>query len=414
MDPFERVEGDSVLVPHSIWSPPDPGEALGREFVGLFDTGPLPKAIETPTLQWAYAEVVRRSRAESGPALVAVEIEVQSGKIGIGVLSRDETRFHNEWFAEPRGRVVVYLPVADLADVAAIVIRNVRPGDVASTASVSRLAVFERVDPQAGPFGARDSLAMEDEARALREFDENGLPRLRHKWTELPNPVFGRIQAAEILAKSDNDLNAYYDATFAELRNRVLQGIDTPRAWYLTLYEHAFVGKRVLEVGSGLGLDMLALSRGTREWVCLDITPGSIENIRRVARLRGRNNVSAHVIESVDDLPDIGPVDVIWCNGSMLNAPFAFAARESRSLLKFLPVGGRWVELCYPRERWVAEGALPFHRWGEVTDGLGTPWMEWYDKDKLLRRLEPAKFNTLFSFNYAENTLNWFDLVRIG
>jgi hypothetical protein len=98
----------------------------------------------------------------------------------------------------------------------------------------------------------------------------------------------------------------------------------------------------------------------------------------------------------------------------MINAPFSFSARESRRLLEHLPAGGRWIELCYPKVRWEREGYRPYYRWGEKTDGLGTPWMEWYDTAKLLQRLEPGQFQVYLSLDIHNADFNWFDLLRIG
>lgn len=81
-------------------------------------------------------------------------------------------------------------------------------------------------------------------------------------------------------------------------------------------------------------------------------------------------------------------------------------------MLRHLPVGGRWIELAYPRERWEREGRMPFSEWGKITDGEGTPWMEWYDLDRLRARLRPAEFDVVLHFNFHHDDFNWFDLIR--
>jgi len=68
--------------------------------------------------------------------------------------------------------------------------------------------------------------------------------------------------------------------------------------------------------------------------------------------------------------------------------------------------------LAYPKIRWDREGMLPFETWGDKTDG-GAPWMEWYDLEKILKRLDPAKFEVVLNFNFHNEDFNWFDLVRI-
>lgn len=39
--------------------------------------------------------------------------------------------------------------------------------------------------------------------------------------------------------------------------------------------------------------------------------------------------------------------------------------------------------------------------------------MEWYDLEKLLRRLEPAKFQVILNLEFHKSDFNWFDLQRI-
>ena len=73
--------------------------------------------------------------------------------------------------------------------------------------------------------------------------------------------------------------------------------------------------------------------------------------------------------------------------------------------------GGRWIELAYPKARWERDGKMPFEQWGGKTDG-GAPWVEWYDLDKVLARLYPAKFDVILHFNFHNDDFSWFDLIR--
>jgi hypothetical protein len=79
-----------------------------------------------------------------------------------------------------------------------------------------------------------------------------------------------------------------------------------------------------------------------------------------------------------------------------------------------LKVGGRWLQLAYPRSRWIREGRMPFSKWGEHTDPGKTAWCEWYDLPKLLRMLAPAKFDVVLSQEFHNGDFNWFDLLYRG
>ena len=43
-------------------------------------------------------------------------------------------------------------------------------------------------------------------------------------------------------------------------------------------------------------------------------------------------------------------------------------------------------------------GRPPFSEWGKLTDGERTPWVEWYDIEKLKLRLHPGRFETVLEF----------------
>ena len=70
--------------------------------------------------------------------------------------------------------------------------------------------------------------------------------------------------------------------------------------------------------------------------------------------------------------------------GSLHNAPESVMKPELQELVRHLKAGGRWLQLAYPVARWEREGSPPFDVWGQMTDGLGTPWCEPYDVPKLL------------------------------
>ncbi len=114
--------------------------------------------------------------------------------------------------------------------------------------------------------------------------------------------------------------------------------------------------------------------------------------------------------ESLDRLPK--DFDAIYAEGSLINAPLVATQRELAALLEHLPVGGRLIMLGYPRARWEREGFLPESEWGRVTDG-GAPWIEWFDLDKVMWLLQPARFEVVLYFEMHNSDYNWFDLIRV-
>jgi hypothetical protein len=133
-----------------------------------------------------------------------------------------------------------------------------------------------------------------------------------------------------------------------------------------------------------------------------------------MASIFGLSNCRFHYLEDFESLSELPcEYDFIWACGSLINAPFDFTKKECGLLTEHLKIGGRWIELAYPKARWEREGCLPFERWGDRTDG-GAPWIEWKDLDKLRALLKPASFRVVLSFDFHNADFNWFDLERIG
>lgn len=236
------------------------------------------------------------------------------------------------------------------------------------------------------------------------------LDRLREKWSEVPGHVFeGRLQSRDLLALGDAELVARWRS----VRDRDVAQWDV-RGWYHTLYRPLMPGARVLDYGSGFGIDGLTWAEAGASVVFADIVPGNLEVLKRLAAALGLRQVDflyVHDFSALSALPDES-FDVLWAQGSLHNAPFAFMKDEVAHVVPKLEMGGRWIQLAYPRERWLRAGSPPFERWGTMTDGETTPYCEWYDLDKLAALLAPHRFDPVLAFNFHEDEFNWFDLVR--
>ena len=206
---------------------------------------------------------------------------------------------------------------------------------------------------------------------------------------------------------SDRDLCQYWEAAWADAS---LGAAHDVRGWYHKLYADVFCGKRVLEIGSGMGIDGIHFIRKGATWHFADIVQTNLELIRRIV---GALHLPCDGFSWIQDFSSLdaieGGFDFIYCQGSLINVPFDFARAETLHIVTKLKPGGRWIELCYPKERWICEGSLPFSQWGEVTDGEGTPWMEWYDIERLRNRFSPIRLKPIIALNFHENDFNWFD-----
>lgn len=231
---------------------------------------------------------------------------------------------------------------------------------------------------------------------------------LRQKWHEVPS-ASERFTTKQLLDLADEQLLEWWTKARLEATTGPAFNI---RGWYHLLYKDILQGKKVLDVGSGLGFDGITFAQSGAHITFVDIVESNLMILRRLCRLLNLTHVDFCYMENIDSLANL-PVDyeVIWCQGSLINAPFDVIRLEAQELLKHLPPGGRWIELAYPKVRWEREGRLPFERWGEKTDG-GAPWIEWYELEKMMDRLSPAKFEVVLHFNFHNNDFNWFDLVR--
>jgi SAM-dependent methyltransferase len=228
------------------------------------------------------------------------------------------------------------------------------------------------------------------------------LPKLKSKWREIPGGQ-GRLYSDDLGGLSEADLLAAWQGQYAGTTNR---------EWYRRLYGRLFRGSRILDVGSGMGFDAIFFSGEGAHVTCCDVAEGNLEVIRRVARGMGRQ-VSTVLIDGLQSFDALGEYDVVWCNGSLLHVPFEAAREESQILLGHLRPDGRWIELAYPRERWVREGSPPFETWGTMTDGDRTPWAEWYDLEKLRRRLHPRELRPVLDLKFGYDAFIWLD-VEVG
>ncbi len=232
---------------------------------------------------------------------------------------------------------------------------------------------------------------------------------LRRKWGEVPYKQYERIQSRELLARCDEEVLEIW--TQNHLDGSTGKAFSA-RGWYQSLYRDAFRGKKLLDVGCGLATDTVFFAEHGASVTFLDIVESNVQFVEKVCALKGIENATFCYMEDLSSLRALpADYDVLYACGSFIHAPLEVVRMEAQVLLEHLPVGGRWIELGYPKSRWEREGSLPFDGWGKRTDGWA-PWTEWHDIEKLDAILSPAQFDVILQFEFHNSDFNWFDLIR--
>jgi SAM-dependent methyltransferase len=235
---------------------------------------------------------------------------------------------------------------------------------------------------------------------------------LRRRWNAVPTTKTGIESTAKLLALSDEALLAEWE----KARQDITTGSEfTHRGWYHALYAPGMRGKKVMDVGSGFGVDSITFAQHGAKLTFVDLVESNLKVLQRLCKIMDLKDVRFVLLEDLESLRPLDTdYDVIMAMGSLHNAPADVMKPEYQELLRLLRIGGRWLQLAYPRSRWIREGRPPFSKWGEITDGPGTPWCEPYELETLLKMFAPAKFDVILYQEFHNGDFNWFDLLYRG
>jgi SAM-dependent methyltransferase len=235
---------------------------------------------------------------------------------------------------------------------------------------------------------------------------------LRKKWVQVPVTAIGAQKTTRLIELSDDALLGEWEVA----REDITTGFEfAHRGWYHAVYADSMRGKKVMDVGSGFGVDSITFAQHGARLTFVDLVETNLRVLERLCRIMELREVQFVYLKDLDSLKPLdSDYDVIMAMGSLHHAPMSVLKPEYQELLRHLKVGGRWLQLAYPKSRWVRDGRPRFAHWGVVTDGVGTPWAEWLDLEKLLSMFAPAKFDVVLYQEFHNSDFNWFDLLYRG
>lgn len=234
---------------------------------------------------------------------------------------------------------------------------------------------------------------------------------LRRKWQIVPSGNDLRQSSTELLRESDTNLLAHWER--AKAFDTEGEGFGV-RGWYHNLYRAFMPGKKVLDIGCGMAISTLCFAEMGAVLTFVDIVAENVQLVERLCKLKGITAQFMYM-ENVDSLRTLDKdYDVVTAIGSLINAPLEVVKSEVDELKCHLKAGGRWLHLAYPKSRWLRDGSPPPKKWAEMTDGPGTPWMEWHDKEKLQFLFEPSQIRFLFDCKWHNQDFNWFDIELLA
>ena len=241
---------------------------------------------------------------------------------------------------------------------------------------------------------------------------ENPYETLRKRWGAVPTATSVFESTTKLMALPDEALLVEWERA----RTNITTGPEfAHRGWYHALYADSMRGKKVMDVGSGFGVDPITFAQHGAKVTFVDLVETNLNVLERLCKIMGLVDVQFQFFEDLDSLRPLDiDYDVIMAMGSLHHAPSGVMKPEYQELLRHLKVGGRWLQLAYPRSRWVRDGRPRFKHWGLKTDGPGTPWAEPYDLEKLLSMFEPARFDVVLYQEFHNSDFNWFDLLYRG
>jgi ubiquinone/menaquinone biosynthesis C-methylase UbiE len=158
-----------------------------------------------------------------------------------------------------------------------------------------------------------------------------------------------------------------------------------------------WAGKRVLEIGCGIGTDTVNFARAGARVTTVDLSDQSLAIERKRAEIYGLTNIT-FVQANVEDLANViprEPYDLVYSFGVIHHTPHPKAALDQ--MRRFLAAGGTLKLMVYHRYSWKALAVV-------LTYGRGAFW-KW---DSLIAEHSEAQEGCPVTYTYTRRELREF------
>lgn len=150
-------------------------------------------------------------------------------------------------------------------------------------------------------------------------------------------------------------------------------------------------GKRVLEIGCGIGTDTMSFARAGASVTAVDLSTESLALARTRAEVLGLDDRVNFVQANAEELPEslpLEPYDLVYSFGVLHHTPNPDAAFAHLS--KYLPVGGALKVMLYHEWSWKVLSTV-------LIEGKGRFW----DADRIVARYSEAQTGCPVTYTYS-------------
>lgn len=242
--------------------------------------------------------------------------------------------------------------------------------------------------------------------------DRFDLAKSRVYWRHAPSGE-GKHDTAALLELDDHALEQIWNNAFAK---RFAQYPEEDV--FLRRMASEFAGKRVLSIGSGLGLHEIYYQLHGARMTCCDIVASNLDVIRRVAAIKGAQGIETLVSRGADQ--DLGgPFDVVFIYGSLMTMPEPLQRELLARAMAALVAGGRIVLMLYTWEfargtcGWSSRDEFDPVAFARASDpSVGAehcPWSDWHD-DAKLEALVDGKMHVRRRQLWNQDWFSWHEL----